>query len=132
MLIKYEFVTGEKVEIEVSNDFGTTMLQIETKIKNSNRRESRRHQSLTEIQDSSEVLVDDSVNVEDDFLKTVDFDKLRQAISQLKPQEQELIHRLYLDKHPMTQAEYAKSHNISYTTLRKRTERLRQKLKSTI
>ncbi len=72
MLIIYEFVTGEKVEIEISNDFGTTMLQIETKIKNSNRRESRRHQSLTEIQDNSKVLVDEKVNIEDDFLKTVD------------------------------------------------------------
>lgn len=29
MVIKYEFVNGEKVETSVSNDLGTTMLQIE-------------------------------------------------------------------------------------------------------
>lgn len=132
MLIKYEFVTGEEVEIEVSNDFGITMLQIETKNKNSNRRESRRHQSLTEIQDNSEVLVDDSVNIEDDFLKTVDLDNLRQAISQLKPQEQVLIHRLYLDKHPMTQAEYARRKNISESVIWKKVQRIRNKLKKLI
>lgn len=78
------------------------------------------------------MLIDKNVNIEEELLKRVEVDKLYNAISKLKPSEQELIHKLYLDKHPMTQAEYAKSHNIQYTTLRKRIERLKQKLKLTI
>lgn len=46
MVIKYEFVTGEKVEFEVSNDLSNTMLQIERETRNNDRRESKRHQSL--------------------------------------------------------------------------------------
>lgn len=131
MVIKYEFINGEKVEIEVSSDLSNTIVQIESEIKNSDRRETRRHQSLSEIQDKADVLIDKNVNIEEDFLKRVEADKLYEAISKLKPSEQELIHKLYLDKQTMTLTEYATSNNISYTTLRKRLERLRKKLKST-
>lgn len=131
MVIKYEFVTGEKVEFEVSNDLSNAMLQIERETRNNDRRESRRHQSLSEIQDKADVFIDKNVNIEEDFLKRVEVDKLYEAISKLKPSEQEIIHKLYLDKHPMTLTEYATSNNISCTTLRKRLERLRKKLKST-
>lgn len=105
-------------------------MQIENEIKNNNRRETRRHQSL--IEDRADLIADESINIEEKFLKQNDVDKLHKAISKLKPSEQELIHKLYLSKNSMTQAGYAKSHNISFTTLRKRLERLRQKLKSTI
>ena len=132
MVIKYEFMNGEKVEFEVSNDLSNTTQQIESEIKNSDRRETRRHQSLSELVDKAEILIDRNVNIEEDFLKRVEVDKLYEAISRLKPAEQELIHKLYLDKHPMTQAEYAKSHSIQYAALRKHIERLRQKLKSVI
>ncbi len=77
------------------------------------------------------MLIDKNVNIEEDFLKRVEVDKLYEAILKLKPSEQELIHKLYLDKQTMTLTEYATSNNISYTTLRKRLERLRKKLKST-
>ena len=130
MLIKYKFLDGEKIEINVSDKIGKRILQIENEIKNNNRRETRRHQSL--IEDRADLIADESINIEEKFLKQNDVDKLHKAISKLKPSEQELIHKLYLSKNSMTQAEYAKSHNISYTTLRKRLERLRQKLKSTI
>ena len=82
--------------------------------------------------DKSGMLIDKRVDLDELILKTSKVDKLYEAISKLKPAEQELIHKLYLCKHPLTQAEYAKSHNIQYTTLRKRIERLRQKLKSAI
>ena len=132
MVIEYAFINDERVEVEVANEIGHEMLQIDKDIKNNDRRETRRHQSLSAIIDKSDMLIDKSVDIEDSVFKKSTVDKLYEAISKLKPAEQELIHKLYLSKHPITQAEYAKSHNIQYTTLRKRIERLRQKLKSTI
>ena len=129
MVIKYEFVTGEKVEFEVSNDLSNTIVQIESAIKNSDRRETRRHQSLSELMDKAEILTDKNVNIEEEFLKRVEVDKLYEAISKLKPAEQELIHKLYLDKHLITQAEYAKMLGITENAVKQRVKWLRIKLK---
>ncbi len=129
MVIKYEFVTGEKVEFEVSSDLSNIMLQIESEIKNSDRRETRRHQSLSELVDKADMLIDKNVNIEEDFLKRVEVNKLYEAISKLKPAEQELIHKLYLDKHLITQAEYAKMLGITENAVKQRVKWLRIKLK---
>lgn len=58
------------------------------------------------------MVVDENVNIEEEFLKQNDVDKLHKVILKLKPSEQELIHKLYLSKHPMTQAEYAKEKTL--------------------
>lgn len=129
MVIKYEFITGEKVEIEVSSDLSNTIVQIDSEIRNSDRRESRRHQSLSEIQDKADMLIDKNVNVEEDFLKRVEVDKLYNAISKLKPSEQELIHKLYLDKHSMTKAEYARLIGVTENAVQLRLAKIKRKLK---
>ena len=127
MLIKYKFLDGEKIEINVSDKIGKCILQIENEIKNNNRRETRRHQSL--IEDRADLIADESINIEEKFLKQNDVDKLHKAISKLKPSEQEIIHKLYLDKHPMTQAEYAKILGITENAVKQRVKWLRNKLK---
>lgn len=48
MLTKYKFLDREKIEINALDKVGKCILQIENEIKNNNRRETRRHQSLIE------------------------------------------------------------------------------------
>lgn len=132
MEITYNFANGENVIVLVDEKLGSTIMQLSKDLYNNNHKETRRHQNLNEVLEKNNMVVDENVNIEEEFLKQNDVDKLHKAISKLKSSEQELIHKLYLSKNSMTQAEYAKGHNISYTTLRKRLERLRQKLKSTI
>ena len=129
MVIKYEFLTGEKIEIEVSNRLGETILQIDNEIKSSNRRETRRHQSLNELNDKADLIVDEGINIEENFSQKLEMDKLYAAISKLKPSEQELIHKLYLDKQPMTQAEYSKIKKTSVGSIKMQVQRIKAKLK---
>ena len=75
------------------------------------------------------MLADENINIEEEFLKQNDVGKLHKAISKLKPSEQEIIHKLYLDKHPMTQAEYAKILGITENAVKQRVKWLRNKLK---
>ena len=75
------------------------------------------------------VLVDENVNIEDDFLQQNDVDKLHKAISKLKPSEQDIIHKLYLSRNPMTQAEYAKTLGITENAVRKRIAKIKRILK---
>ena len=127
MKIEYKFVTGEDVSIEVYGEFEEIMLELDKNLKNNDRKETRRHESL-DLFDKDERNSDITVDILGDVCRSFDKDKLYDAIAKLKPQEKELIHNLYLDKNPMTQAEYAKELNISYIVLRKRLERIRRKL----
>lgn len=129
MVIKYAFINDEMVEIEVSDDLWFKILQIDKDIKNNDRKETRRHQSFNKIIDKADMLIDKTINIDELILKNSKVDKLYEAISKLKPTEQELIHKLYLDKHPMTQSQYAKTVGITENAIKQRVKWLRKKLK---
>ena len=128
MIIKYEFIDGKKIEIAVSTELGQVILQIDKEAKNNDRRETRRHQSLSKLSDKADLIADESIDIEKDILQKFDMDKLYDAISKLKPSEQELIHKLYLDKHPMTQVEYSRSQKISVGSVKMQLQRIKAKL----
>ncbi len=127
MKVEYKFVTGEKVSVEVYGKLEEIMLELDKELKNNNRKETRRHESLN-LFDRYARNADITTDIFGDVLKNFDENKLYDAISKLKPQEQELIHKLYLDEKPITQVDYAKELHISYIVLRKRIERIRRKL----
>lgn len=78
------------------------------------------------------MIENESINIEEDFLRKVGLDKLHDVLLRLKLSEQELIHKLCLNKQIVTQTEYATRNNRSYVALRKYLERLVQKLKVVI
>ena len=127
MKIEYKFVTGEDVSIEVYGEFEEIMLELDRNLKNNDRKETRRHESL-DLFDKDVRNSDVTTDVFEDVLRNFYKNKLHDAIAKLKPQEQEILNKLYLDNKPITQAEYAKELNISYIVLRKRIERIRRKL----
>lgn len=131
MKIEYKFVTGEDVSIEVYGEFEEIMLELDKNLKNNDRKETRRHESL-DLFDKDERNSDITVDILGDVCRNFDKDKLYDAIAKLKPQEKELIHKLYLDKNPMTQAEYARNINISDAAMWKKIQRIRDKIKRLI
>lgn len=128
MEITYNFADGENVIVLVDEKLGSTIMQLSKDLYNNNHKETRRHQSLNEVLEKNN-MVDENVNIEEEFLKQNDVDKLHKVISKLKPSEQEIIHKLYLDKHPMTQDEYAKILGITENAVKQRVKWLRNKLK---
>ena len=126
MLIKYQFINGQASEVEVDDGLGETIIQIENDTYNSDRRETRRHESL----DDNTAAAGLTVDVEGEVARRLAAEALHLAIAKLNPDERELIQRLYLEKQPMTQAEYARTHGISEASVWKRTERIRKKLKT--
>lgn len=129
MEITYTFANGENVIVLVDEKLGSTIMQLSKDLYNNNHKETRRHQSLNEVLEKNNMLADENINIEEEFLKQNDVDKLHKAISKLKLSEQEIIHKLYLDKHPITQAEYAKILGITENAVKQRVKWLRNKLK---
>lgn len=85
MKIEYKFVTGEKVYVDVNEEFKDIMLELDNKLKNNNRRETRRHESL-DLLDKNEKNADIPVDILGDVCRNLDKDKLYGAIAKLKPQ----------------------------------------------
>ena len=129
MEIEYKFVTGEKIHIEVYGKFEEIMLELDKDLKNNDRKETRRHESLCEVEKSPNN-TDESSDVYEEVLKKLDKDKLYSAISKLKPSEQELIYKLYLDKKPIVQLEYAQILGITENAVQLRLAKIKKKLKS--
>ena len=128
MKIEYKFVTGEDVSIEVYGEFEEIMLELDRNLKNNDRKETRRHESL-DLFDKDERNSDITVDILGDVCRNFDKDKLYSAIAKLKPHEKDLIYKLYLSKNFMTQAEYAKILGITENAVQKRTSKIKAKLK---
>ena len=128
MKIEYKFVTGEKVYVDVNEEFKNIIHELDNELKNNNRKETRRHESLNSL-DKDKKIADMTADVLEDVLKKLDIDKLYDAIAKLKPQEQELIHKLYLVNNPMTQKQYANYLGIKVKSVQEKSRRIRRKLK---
>lgn len=131
MEIKYKFVNGEGTSISVYEDFEEIILELDRDLKNNNRKETCRHESLN-LLDSDKQSIATDTDVYSQTLKNLDKDKLYAAIAKLKPQEQELLRNLYLSDKPMTQKQYASVLGITENAVRKRLAKIRLKLKKLI
>ena len=129
MKIEYKFLNGEKVYIDVDEKFGKIIRKLDNELKNNNRKETRRHESLS-LLDNDSISIDPHSDVCDKVIKKIDIDKLYKAISNLKPKEQKLLHNLYLRKCPLTQSAYAKVLGVTENAIQKRLSKIRNKLKN--
>lgn len=105
MKIKYEFVTGEKVEIEVTGELEKVMVEIESEEKQIERRETRRHESLREEMESSWLI--DEKSCVDTIASENETDKklLRKMTDVLTPKQLDAFVNVCIGG--MTEAEYA-------------------------
>ena len=128
MKIEYKFVTGEKVTAEISDEFKDVVIKLDKEEYNCNRKETRRHKSLS-LSDKCIENISLSSDICDDVFKNFDKEKLHNAISLLKPDEQKLLHNLYLNDKPITQKEYANILHINEKSIQEKSRRIRKKLK---
>ncbi len=129
MKIEYRFVNGEKASIDVSDDFEKIILELDRNLYNNNQTETRRHVSLDAFEQDKTMLKDTGLDWEDQILNRADKETLYRAISKLKPDEQELIHKIYLSEACVSLSEYAQSINVSENAVKQRLKRIRKKLK---
>jgi len=76
-----------------------------------------------------EVIPNDDESIEDDVIRHIDLEILRNALSSLSEDEYALIHALFLQRNPMTEREYAKIIGVPRTTIEYRKKSVLQKLK---
>ena len=125
MKIKYEFA-DETIEIEVSEDWGAVLIELDRQEYNNDHAETRRHCSLEEYNlDGNYVANGD--DVEDAFLISEDNKKLYAAIKKLEPRQQYLIEQVYFLGRK--QVDLAAEEGVSHVAITYALQRAVKKLK---
>ena len=93
MKIKYAFA-DETVEIEVSDEWGEILIDLDRQEYNNDHKETRRHASLDAYNLDGTLFAAD-VDVETDALNEIEKELLYAAIEELKPQQRALLRRVY-------------------------------------
>lgn len=91
------------------------------------RRETRRHQSLEKSMDSGFDMADENADIETEVFRTMDLDKLYQAVQQLEPQQKWLVVQIFYKGR--TRVDVAKELRINESKVRSRLERIYKKIK---
>lgn len=127
MKIKYEFVTGEVVEIEVDEKWGKIIEDLDFEERMNDRKETRRHVSLDTGAEWSDWLITDD-DPEGDIIEMIETrNDFNRAMSILNDKQRELIHALFVKGR--TQAEYAAITGVERTAVTHQLATIRNKLK---
>lgn len=126
MKIKYEFANGEVVEIEVLEDLGEVIVEIERLEYNCNQTERRRHSSYDAITDGGFQLADPKADVVQAVEDLFTNEELYKAVETLLPQQKELIHKVYFQE--LTLVEIAKGEGVTEAAIRNRLKKIYRRL----
>jgi len=130
MIVKYdEFLSkipGEVTEVEVDDELGKYITEMDEADFNLNRKETRRHDYISELEANGHYIADDSDPL-DDVLKAERIKELMAAIEKLQPQQKELLIRVYWNKE--LQKNIAAEEGVSERAISGRMKRIINSLK---
>jgi RNA polymerase sigma-70 factor (ECF subfamily) len=132
MRIKYTSVTGETHEIEVTEEWGEIILELDRNEYNINRKETRRHTSMDSYDyidgqaDTNPSLTRDafefryglcaeSAEIVADLERKYTRQHIRNAVNKLKPKQRELIIAIYFNG--VSVNEYAKREGVDHSAI---------------
>ena len=126
MVIKYKFLDNTTSEVEVDDELGKHITEMDEADYNLNRKETRRHDYISELEEKGRYITDDSDPLED-VLKEERIKELRAAIEKLQPQQKELLIRVYWNKE--FQKDIAAEEGVSQQAIASRLKTILKKLK---
>lgn len=126
MTIIYTFADGTTSVVEVSEEIGNVIIDFNRKEDSADRRH-RRHDCSLEAYNVGDDLVASDEDIAADFIEKQDREQLYDAIQKLKPNQQDLISKLFFEG--ISQDEYARINGITKGAVSQRKEVAIKKLK---
>ena len=131
MIVKYdEFLSnipGEVTEVEVDDELGKVIAEMDEAAAKIDRKETRRHNYMSELEEKRRYISDDSDPLED-ILEDELHKELRLAIETLSSEQRELLIRVYWNNE--LQKDIAAEKGVSEMAISKRMKRIIKKLKN--
>lgn len=127
MKIKYQFVTGETVEIKVSERIGKVLIAIDKDMQNSDRRETRRHNSIDALAEQGIQVLDNSIELTSAIEARETKEALHDALNKLLPQQRELIQKVFFAGKSIS--EIAREEGVYESAIRNRLSKTIKRMK---
>lgn len=129
MKIKYEFVTGDTVQIKVSDEWGHIIIDMNREDYNEEKKETRRHYKLDTSKEGSGCLADDDESVEDIAVDDVVAEGMAYRIKRcLTARQFDAFWKVCVEGY--TEREYADVSNMSHQAVDQLVQAARKKLQN--
>ena len=126
MKIQYKFAT-ETISIDVPDDWGEILIDLDRQEYNNEHKETRRHYSLEgKVYEGMDYAVEDP-GLEALFAGPTDEERLRAAIQKLAPDQQAMIRAIYFEG--VSVNDYAARMGVTQSAISHRLQTVRKKLK---
>ena len=126
MKIQYKFV-NETISIDVPDDWGEILIDLDRQEYNNNHKETRRHYSLEgKVYEGMDYAVEDP-GLEALFADSTDEERLRAAIQKLAPDQQAMIRAIYFEG--VSVNDYAARMGVTQSAISHRLQTVKKKLK---
>lgn len=124
---RYHFSNGETISIDVPDDWGEILIDLDRLEYNNDHKETRRHYSLDgKVYEGKDYAVEDP-GLEALFAGPTDEERLRAAIQKLDPDQQAMIRVIYFDG--VSVNDYAARMGVTQSAISHRLQTVRKKLK---
>ena len=125
MKIRYQFAT-ETVEVEVSEELGNIIVDLNRQEYNNHHKETRRHCSLDAF-NLDGALFPSEEDIEAEVVAKDQYNRLYAAIALLEPQQKELVRQVFFEDRKIV--DIAAEEGVSEAAIRNRLKRITQHLK---
>ena len=126
MKIQYKFV-NETISIDVPDDWGEILIDLDRQEYNNDHKETRRHYSLEgKVYEGMDYAAEDS-GLEALFAGPTDEERLRAAIQKLAPDQQAMIRAIYFNG--ISVNDYAARMGVTQSAISHRLQTVKKKLK---
>lgn len=124
---RYHFSNGETVFIEIPDDWGEILIDLDRQEYNNNHKETRRHYSLEgKVYEGMDYAMEDP-GLEALFADSTDEERLRAAIQKLAPDQQAMIRAIYFEG--VSVNDYAARMGVTQSAISHRLQTVKKKLK---
>lgn len=124
---RYHFSNGETISIDVPDDWGEILIDLDRQEYNNEHKETRRHYSLEgKVYEGMDYAVEDP-GLEALFAGPTDEERLRAAIQKLDPGQQAMIRAIYFEG--VSVNDYAARMSVTQSAISHRLQTVRKKLK---
>ena len=126
MKIQYKFAT-ETISIDVPDDWGEILIDLNRQEYNNDHKETRRHYSLEgKVYEGMDYAVEDP-GLEALFAGPTDEERLRAAIQKLDPDQQKMVQAIYFNG--ISVNDYAARMGVTQSAISHRLQTVKKKLK---
>ena len=130
MKVQYRFVNGDTTEIEVPQEIGEALVDMERRERNNNQTETRRHVSLDMLMQDYDAQFSTNQKLDQEVELLLEIEHLKAMIGALPPRHQKLLSQVFHDGRSISSI--AREEHVHESSVRERLRRIYKRMKKSL